>query len=159
MITVILSFTLGICLFALFYYIVRKHLPSSAKYPFQSWEKTDMPYIVLDIQGKKFNMITDSGASVSIIRHDVLDEIEWEPSSRKISLAALTNDRVDTGVVVIPIMIKGKETTHDFVVYGNEDIADFSNKYGITIHGILGVEFFKKTRGIVDFNKHAVIFP
>lgn len=158
MVTIVLLSTLFILAIVSFYFVNKKLHPSS-KYLFQSWEKVDMPYITLDICGHKLNMITDSAASVSVIRKDVLDKLQWEPSSRKISLAALTNDSMNTEVIVVPVVIKGKETKHDFVVYDNKDIAGFKSKYGVSIHGILGVEFFKKTGGIVNFNKHTVTFP
>ena len=139
-------------------FIARKHVNTAAKYSFQSWEKSDLPFITIDVQGHKLNMITDSAAAVSIIRKDVLKNISYEPNSRSINLAALTDESVSSEVVAIPININGKEVKTDFVVYDSDDIACFK-KHGIIIDGLLGVEFFKATKGRIDFQNQTVKFP
>ena len=131
---------------------------TAAKYSFQSWEKSDLPFITIDVQGHKLNMITDSAAAVSIIRKDVLKNLSYEPNSRSINLAALTDDSVSSEVVAIPININGKEIKTDFVVYDSDDIACFK-KHGIIMDGLLGVEFFKATKGRIDFQNQTVKFP
>ena len=139
-------------------YIARKYMSSTAKYSFQSWEKSDLPFITLDVQGHNLNMITDSAAAVSIIRKDVLKNLNYEESSRSVNLAALTDESVNSEVVAIPISINGKEIKTDFVVYDSDDIACFK-KHGIIMDGLLGVEFFKATKGMIDFQNQTVKFP
>ena len=140
-------------------FLTRKFLCKSSQYPFMSTEKTDIPYITINIQGQDFNMITDSGASVSIIRRDAISNLEYEKSVRAVNLTSITNDGVDSNVIVLPVNVNGKEIKTDFVIYDGDDIADFSRKYGITIHGILGIEFFKLSKGKVDFKTQTVTFP
>jgi hypothetical protein len=139
-------------------YIAKQHINSTAKYSFQSWEKSDLPFINIDVQGHSLNMITDSAAAVSIIRKEVLKNLNYEPSSRSVNLAALTDDSVNSEVVAIPININGKEIKTDFVVYDSDDIACF-RKHGIIMDGLLGVEFFKATKGLIDFKNQTVKFP
>ena len=139
-------------------FISRKHVNTATKYSFQSWEKSDLPFITIDVQGHKLNMITDSAAAVSIIRKDVLKNLSYEPNSRSINLAALTDESVSSEVVAIPININGKEIKTDFVVYDSDDIACFK-KHGIIMDGLLGVEFFKATKGRIDFQNQTVKFP
>lgn len=139
-------------------YGAKKHINSVAKYSFQSWEKSDLPFISIDVQGHKLNMITDSAAAVSIIRKDVLKDLTFEDSSRKVSLESLTDDGIKSEVVVIPININGKEVRTDFVVYDSDDIGCF-RKHGIIMDGLLGVEFFKATKGMIDFQNQTVKFP
>ena len=139
-------------------FVVKQHVDNISKYSFQSWEKSDLPFIILDIQGHPLNMITDSAAAVSIIRKDALNKIKYEESSRRVDLASLTSDGIDSSVVAIPININGKEIKTDFVVYDSDDIACF-RKHGIIMDGLLGVEFFKATKGIIDFKNQTVKFP
>ena len=138
--------------------IVRKYMGKPVYYPFQSWEKSDLPFITLDVQGHQMNMITDSAAAVSIIRKEVLKNITYEPNSRRVDLVSLTADGLHSEVVSIPITINGKEIKTDFVVYDNDDIACF-RKHGIIMDGLLGVEFFKASKGLIDFSKQTVKFP
>ena len=138
--------------------VARNYINGTTKYSFQSWEKSDLPFITIDVQGHKLNMITDSAAAVSIIRKDVLKDLVYEPNSRSINLAALTDESVSSEVVAIPININGKEIKTDFVVYDSDDIACFK-KHGIIMDGLLGVEFFKATKGRIDFQNQTVKFP
>ena len=139
-------------------FALRECRSTTTKYSFQSWEKSDLPFITLDVQGHKLNMITDSAAAVSIIRKEVLNDLFYEPNSRSVNLAALTADSVSSEVVAIPININGKEVKTDFVVYDSDDIACF-RRHGIIMDGLLGVEFFKATKGMIDFQNQTVKFP
>jgi hypothetical protein len=139
-------------------FMVRRYVYGTAKYSFQSWEKSDLPFINIDVQGHSLNMITDSAAAVSIIRKDVLKNLTYDRSSRSVNLAALTDESVNSEVVAIPITINGKEVKTDFVVYDSDDIACFK-RHGIIMDGLLGVEFFKATKGLIDFKNQTVKFP
>lgn len=140
-------------------YIARRIVHKSSSYFFCDWDIVDTPYITLDIQGHDFNMIVDSGASVSIIRRDFIGDLHYELSPRVIKMIALTDDGVNNDVITVPMNINGNEIKNDFLIYDGGDIANFQVKHGITIHGILGVEFFRKTGGIVDFTNKTVKFP
>ena len=149
----------GIALvFIVLSFIAKRYMNSTAKYSFQSWEKSDLPFINIDVQGHSLNMITDSAAAVSIIRKDVLKNLTYDRSSRSVNLAALTDESVNSEVVAIPITINGKEVKTDFVVYDSDDIACFK-RHGIIMDGLLGVEFFKATKGMIDFQNQTVKFP
>ena len=154
---ILIFFGIALVFVALFF-IVKRYMNSTAKYSFQSWEKSDLPFITIDVQGHKLNMITDSAAAVSIIRKDVLNNLTYDRSSRSVNLAALTDESVNSEVVAIPININGKEVKTDFVVYDSDDIACFK-KHGIIMDGLLGVEFFKATKSMIDFQNQTVKFP
>lgn len=158
MICDILFFFIVVFIIIVLALIARNYISGTTKYSFQSWEKSDLPFITIDVQGHKLNMITDSAAAVSIIRKDVLKNLSYEPNSRSINLAALTDESVSSEVVAIPININGKELKTDFVVYDSDDIACFK-KHGIIMDGLLGVEFFKATKGRIDFQNQTVKFP
>jgi hypothetical protein len=136
----------------------KKAFLSPDRYLMQDWEKVDMPYITMTVEGHKLNFITDSAASVSIIKGSVLPLISFENSDRQVALAALTEDTIQSKVVDLTLPVNGENVTTNFVVY-EEDIAGFRCKYGIEIHGLLGVEFFRKTSGIINFRNHTVTFP
>ena len=154
---ILIFFGIALVFIALFF-IVKRYMNSTAKYSFQSWEKSDLPFINIDVQGHSLNMITDSAAAVSIIRKDVLKNLTYDRSSRSVNLAALTDESVNSEVVAIPITINGKEVKTDFVVYDSDDIACFK-RHGIIMDGLLGVEFFKATKGMIDFQNQTVKFP
>lgn len=123
---------------------------------FQNYGKTDIPYVTMNIQGTPLNMIVDTGCGISIISAEVLNQLEFEESPRKLSLSTIIDDSIKSEVVTIPIDINGKTIQEDFGIHPDCDIANFGVLYGITIHGILGNEFLEKTRCKIDYNKHTV---
>lgn len=139
--------------------IAKKMLNRSYIVPFQDYDKTDIPYITLEIQGMSCNFLVDTGCGVSIILKSVLSQIEYAESARKVQLEALTSDSLHAGMVTIPISVNGKQIEEDFVIYDKEDIANFQAHYNITIHGILGNEFLDKTGCQIDYKNHIVIIP
>ena len=139
--------------------IIRKTVNKSFILPFQNYDVTDIPYITLEIQGFLLNFLVDTGCGVSIILKDVLENIDYSESSRKVQLEALTSDSLHADMVTIPITVNSKHIVEDFVVYDKQDIANFSVHYGITIHGILGNEFLDKTGCQIDYKNHIVVIP
>ena len=153
---ILLYVIIPLALSSIIFYFILKRIPKKEVYEFQDWEKTDMPYITINVQDNKLNMIADSAASVCIIQKEALKRLHYIDSSRKVNLTALDDEGVTSNVVSIPFNVNGKEINIDFVVYDSDNIAGFSQKHGVTIHGLLGVEFFRKTKGNVDFNKQTV---
>lgn len=136
----------------LFYYSRHK----GSRYSFQNYNTVDIPYISLDIQGVLLNMIVDSGGAVSIITENALHQLSYEESKRQVNLNAITGENVPSKMVTIPVNISGKEVKEDFVVHPVSDFGGFEVMYGITIHGLLGNEFFEKTGCKIDYKKHTV---
>lgn len=126
---------------------------------FKDFNKTDIPYINIDIQGQSLNMLVDTCCGISILKRGLIDKLEYEKSPRKISLQALTSDSLTSSTVSVPISIGNKKIVEDFALYDGEDIANFEVLYGITLHGILGAEFFEKTHCKIDYKKHCLIIP
>lgn len=123
---------------------------------FQNYAKVDIPYIIIGIQGHPLNMIVDTGAAVSIICENALQNLSFEPCQRSVQLNALTNESVPARMVTIPLTLKSSTLEEDFVVHPTEDLADFGHMHGITIHGILGNEFLERTGCRIDYKKHTV---
>ena len=131
----------------------------NAVFLFQNENKTDIKYITIGVQDQQLNMLVDTGCGISIIRSDVAQTLRHSRSPRKINLQALTPDSLASDVVTIPITVGNKEIAEDFATYNEKDIANFEALYGITLHGILGAEFFEKTNCQIDYKKHCLIIP
>lgn len=120
--------------------------------------KSDIPYITIDIQGNQLNMIVDSGAGVSMVTEDALSFLEYYETEREVTLQGLVNESTPPKMVSIPINVKGNEVVEDFIRIQADDFAGFGRKYGVTIHGLLGNEFFEKTGCVIDYKNHSVSF-
>lgn len=136
--------------------IVRKCLSRVYVYPFQNYGKSDIPYIIIEIQGKQFNMIVDTGCGVSIICKSTLEQLDYTDSLRKISMHAITSDSIDSNTVTIPIKIGNTEFNSDFVITDEEDFGNYQKTLGITMHGLIGNEFLDAVDCIIDYKNHTV---
>jgi len=125
-------------------------------FPFQNYDKTDIPYITIDIQGYSLNMLVDTGAGVSIISKEVLGVLSYTESSRRVNVSAITEDSIPAEMVTIPFSIGKKQFSEDFIVYDKQNIANFQVLYGITIHGLLGNEFLENTGCKIDYKNHSI---
>lgn len=137
--------------------IVRKMLCRSFIYPFKDYDKTDVPYITVDIQGHELNFLVDTGCGVSVISKYVLERLSYQSSNRTVNLVALTPDSLNSNMVTIPLTVNGKRIEEDFVLYDNPDFGNFKQLYGIELHGILGNEFLEKTGCQIDYKNHVVV--
>lgn len=140
-------------------YSLTKHLKTrNSQVHFFQTIKSDIPYIVIDIQGHSMNMLVDSGAGISLITESALSVLSYEDSVRSITLQGIVNESTPPDVVTVPISIKGREIKEDFVKVPVDDFAGFGRKYGISIHGLLGNEFFENTGCVIDYKNHSVSF-
>lgn len=144
---------------AVVYIAGKKFFVKETTYSFKDYNKTDIPYITMDVQGVSLNMLVDTCCAVSIINKNALDKVKYEVSERKVSLVALTPASVPTDIVNVPVAINGKSFVADFAVYDDDDLCSFKKKYGVTLHGILGKEFLEALQCRIDFKKHTITIP
>lgn len=125
---------------------------------FQNFGIVDVPYVTINIQGVPLNMLVDTGCGISVIQKNMLEQLSWEESKRKVDLEALTPEKMPTTTISIPFTVNGREITDSFVVHEYEDLGNFQRNYGIALHGILGTEFLGKVNCKIDFRKHTITF-
>ena len=159
MVTTVVFIVLALVLFLLSFTIDKWYNNDNVStYKFQKWEKVDLPYITVDVGGHPLNAITDSAASVSLVRRESLAGLPYERNGRQVNLVAVTDDTINSETVIIPIVVNGKEIKTDFAIYDGDDIGNFK-RFGVNIDILLGVEFFKASNGIINFENQTVTFP
>jgi len=132
---------------------------SPTVFAFENFDKTDIPYVTIDIQGNLFNMIVDTGCGVSMLNKPSIKDAEllYKKSENKISLSALTPDSVEAGCIVIDFNIGKKKVSEEFYLTEHEDFASFRSLYNIEMHGLLGSSFFDSNNCRIDFENHVLI--
>lgn len=125
-------------------------------YQFQEIERTEIPYITINIQGISLNMIIDTGAAMSILVANVAQKLNFDVSNRTAELSALTTDSIKSTIISVPMTVNGIHIREDFALYEECDIGNFQRR-GIQIHGILSNTFLEKVKGHIDYNKHVLI--
>ena len=156
-ITLTLSIICAVLLVAFLFFLFMKALHRADVYEFKDFHKTDVPYITLEVQGIPLNLLVDTGCGISILQAGVAEMLSHEKSLREVDLEALTSDSLSAEVISVPITLGKQTITEDFALYDKDNFANFQSHYGITLHGLLGTEFFEKTGCCIDYSRHALI--
>ena len=134
------------------------NLKSGKSFKFIDFEKIEIPYVTIDVQGYPLNMVVDTGCSVSLLSASAISDykIDYTKSGKKVDLSAITSDRITSEAVTINFEIFGKEVTEDFYLQDAEDFGNFQKMYGIVLHGLLGSSFFDANKCKIDFKNHCL---
>lgn len=121
----------------------------------ESLNLTGLPIICFNNTGQTVNMVLDTGSNVSIIDINALDAIEH--SFGKDSIEGIIGVSGEMGESSnVNISLTYKEMKFTFECYANDISATVNavkQEYGVTIHGLLGTDFFTKYKYIIDFNE------
>lgn len=149
-ILIILTITLLVCFYIRFN-IKTPHTKISFK---ESLDLTDLPIITFYIKDKKCNFLLDTGANLSVINNKVLSSITHEKTSITGNVYGLEGNRQSVEYVNVVLTYKDKD--YPETVQALDMSAAFANikkESGVTLHGILGNQFFQKYKYVIDFNE------
>lgn len=116
---------------------------------------TGLPIICFNGIGQTVNMVLDTGSNVSIIDINVLDIIEHTKGKESIEgIIGVSGEIGESSNINVSLTYK--EMEFNFECFANDISATVSavkQEYGVTIHGLLGTDFFTKYKYIIDFNE------
>lgn len=115
---------------------------------------TGFPVVTFINNDRVFNFLLDTGSNVSLIDEGVLKHLKHEEDSSEVELFGL--DGIErTGKCVVSYL------TYEDVSYKAQFFVTnlaptfyrIKQEHGVTLHGILGSDFFKAYKYVLDFNK------
>lgn len=121
----------------------------------QSFDLTEFAIITFYQGETKLNLLFDSGSNFNILDKSMLPKLKYEATGDKVDMQGIEGTlREEQEEYLI-------EITHKDVVYKcpftiSDMSAPFSNikrESGVTLHGIVGTEFFNKYKYVLDFDK------
>lgn len=125
------------------------------------FEKTEssIPFIKVKHNNISFNLVVDTGCTMSCIDENILDLILHKTTNDYteglISAEGGNDDKVP--IIEIPITIGDQDYTEQFNAVDFRAMAQqVKDSFGITIRGLLGSEFLYKHSLILDFDKHLI---
>ena len=125
----------------------------------EALDLTELPVVTFIGKGRKLNFLIDTGANNSILNESVankmklqceeFDGVETNTAGGNINLNRITN---------LVIKFDDKREYDECFLLSNMDDAFNSIKIetGVTIHGILGSNFFAKHKYIIDYDSLAL---
>lgn len=123
----------------------------------EALDLTELPIVTFHNGKKKVNFLLDTGSNASYFNLKDIEKLEKYELTDKVSSGIVTGSSVieDThGYIRIPLEYRGNVYSDDFVLY---DLSDSFNEIkkdsGVSIHGILGNQFFTKYKYVLDFDE------
>ena len=122
----------------------------------QAVELVGMPYATFR-QGKKaFNFLLDTGSSDNVIDSNIINKIKHAKVATDYFLSGLEGNKKLVGTCHIDLEYEGNTYEDNFLISDMKGIfSTIKEDTGVTMHGILGVNFFNNYKYILDFENLA----
>lgn len=119
----------------------------------ESMGRLNLPVVTLTNNGKDFNFLVDTGASVSVIDSKVLDEFEHTKLEAKGNAYGVDGNIVKVEYVNIELSTEATTFTKQFQVMRLNAFDNLRETDGLDLHGILGSDFLNANGSIIDFEQ------
>ena len=115
---------------------------------------TGLPIIPIVIQGKTFNMILDTGSVMSYIDKNVYNTLFKKHHNQKTKkVIGIAGEVGSKSIEDIEFQCNGIQMSDSFILNDFTETFDIIKKdTGVTIHGLLGSNFFDAHNYIIDYN-------
>lgn len=118
----------------------------------EAMDLVDLPVITFYNDGKKFNFLLDTGATMSVIDSNVLDNFSHKKLDDTGTIYGMEGNKIDVSYVRALLEYKGMNYEEDFqVVDMSTAFNQVKAESGVTLSGILGSLFFRRYQYILDF--------
>lgn len=119
----------------------------------EAMDLVDLPVITFYNNGKKFNFLLDTGATLSVIDFNVLNNFSHEELDDTGTICGMEGNKIDVSYVRALLEYKGMNYEEDFqVVDMSAAFNQVKTESGVTLSGILGSLFFKRYQYVLDFD-------
>lgn len=140
------------------HHLYKNYRVFSSRVSFQhSLDLTNLPIITAYTEYGKLNLLLDTGSTDCIINSNVLQSKYPNLQLSEYGECITANGNVPiNGTVSINLTVQNKQLNSEFIILKLDEQFDIIKKEeGVTIHGILGVNFFEKYKYIIDFNSNS----
>lgn len=113
-----------------------------------------LPVVTFYSGHRKLNMLLDTGSSDCILNTAALDSLVYEEKQYLAPIMGIEGNTTNNKVISTTISYSGLKFPHEFVVVDmSQAFGDIKKESGVTIHGILGSDFFSRYKYILDFDE------
>ena len=116
----------------------------------------ELPIITLYQDSKKYNFLLDTGSSCCMINESVLNTLKYQKNDKTFNVTGIEGIKVnECQTCDIKLYYDTKEYDANFIIKNMTDaFASIKNDTGVTLHGILGNDFFEKYKYVIDFKEY-----
>ena len=119
----------------------------------EAMDLVELPVVTFYNGDKKFNFLLDTGATISVINSNILDNFTHEKIESTGILWGMEGNKINVSYIKASLIYKDKTYEENFqVVDMTASFNAVKAESGVTLSGILGNSFFKKYQYVLDFN-------
>ena len=120
---------------------------------------TDLPIVTFTQGNEKLNFLLDTGSNKSLINASVVNRLNHIPLKSDSTMFGVDGNYTKVEMTIISIFYNGTEYANDFMISDlDKPFANIKKESGVTIHGILGNNFFVRNKSILDFEELKAYF-
>lgn len=137
------------------YYIVKQARIRRYTLSFKdAMDLVELPVVTFYHGKKKLNFLLDTGSSESIINSSSLDKLIYTELDYQKPLMGMEGNVCMNKTITTIISYSGLKFDHPFIAANmSEAFGKIKEETGVTIHGILGSDFFSRYKYVLDFDK------
>ena len=136
-------------------FLYKRYFKNDTKMSFrESLDLTELPVVTFYNGNKKLNMLLDTGSSECVINKEYLNEIWYIETDKKKELFGMEGKIIVNPIISTVISYSGLKFDVEFLAVDmSQSFNLIKQESGVTIHGILGSDFFTRYKYILDFDK------
>ena len=120
---------------------------------------TDLPIVTFTQGDEKLNFLLDTGSNKSLINSSVVKKLQHVMLKSDSSMFGVDGNYTKVETAVISIFYNGEEYANDFMISNlDKPFTNIKKESGVTIHGILGNNFFVRNKSILNFEEMRAYF-
>lgn len=120
-----------------------------------SIDLADVPIVTLYQGDKKINFILDTGATACIIDSSYLQNLEHEELDTVVNNRGIEGNTIQCKTCSIKVSYKDKHYLLPCLIQDlSKTLGDLKQECGVTVHGIIGTNFFSSFDYVLDFEKY-----
>ena len=120
---------------------------------------TDLPVVTFTQGDEKLNFLLDTGSNKSLINSSVVKKLQHVMLKSDSTMFGVDGNYTKVETAVISIFYNGEEYANDFMISNlDKPFTNIKKESGVTIHGILGNNFFVRNKSILNFDEMRAYF-
>lgn len=117
-----------------------------------AFDLTTMPIVTFKQGDRKFNFLLDTGSNSCVIDSNVLDNIDHTLIDNNDEIVGLEGNKKAVKACSITLYFNKRGYTYNYLINDLKKTFSYIKKNtGVTLHGIIGSNFFNKFRYVLDF--------
>lgn len=146
---------IAICIIATCWYLNKRRIDKNKISFYETLNIIGLPIISMESANKKLNFLLDTGSNKSFIDSRIVDDLyAFKLEKSDATVTGINNKECRAGHYIIELRYKDNEFRTEFQSFDFElSFGHIMEKTGVKIDGIIGSDFLKKYKYIINYEE------